>query len=320
MKYLVRVGVEGEVYIQQETRCLSAQRGDLTFELRSDDTGCVTEVSVSRDVPPERIERYRSSVGPGEGDSAATFHIGGDREMFDALLSELHYFESALSFWVRGALRRFIWHSYATEIIAETPEEQALAPVSGFSFKTGYPDARWLVRPSGLRAVLNDPTYESLGILKAFWREGMTEFSQLRYIQAFYNFYFVLEDLYAGGAFAKNETLNRFRKSTEFSNITATALKSIGESSPKHIDALEKLAKDLGCDTPRDIEAAWKLLVAVRGGLHHYTSKGGPIRGTPYNQRDFESPAFFVMYLASSALERRQNAGRRDSSGNTESR
>lgn len=132
MKYRVRVAVEGEVYLPRNIGRLEARRDDLTFELKADRAGRITEASIARQVPPDRIERFRSTVGPGRGDSKATFHIGGDKELFDDLLLELQRFESALSFGVRGAVRRFVWHSYTTEIVAETPEEQELAPITGF--------------------------------------------------------------------------------------------------------------------------------------------------------------------------------------------
>lgn len=309
MRYRVRVGVEGELYLSPQIETLEARRDDLTFELKADSTSRITEASISRPVPANRVHRFRSTVGPGKGDVKATFKIGGDKELFEELRLELQRFESALSFGVRGALRRFVWQSYATEIIAETPEEQELAPVTGFDFTTGYRQPKWLVKPGGLQRVLADPSYESLAIPKAFWREGVAEFNQLRYIQAFYNFYFILEDFYADGAFTKNETLRRFRKSAEFTAITELALKKFPQSSSKHFARLRELAAALNCGDVSGVDGAWRLLVAIRGNLHHYTSKGGIIRGTPYDQRDFETPAFFAMYVASCAVETREKAG-----------
>jgi hypothetical protein len=248
-------------------------------------------------------------VGPGQGDTVATFHIGGDKELFDGLLLELQRFEAALSFGVRGAVRRFVWHSYATEIIAETPEEQELAPITGFAFASAYREPKWLVKPGDVQRILADPSYECLAIPKAFWREGMAEFQQFRYIQAFYNFYFILEDFYADGAFTKHETLKRFGQSDEFTTITMAALEAFPKSSPKQFKQLLEFSKKLKCDEVEDAQSAWRMLVATRGGLHHFTSKGGPLRGTPFNQRDFEAPAFFAMYLGSCAVERRQESG-----------
>jgi hypothetical protein len=309
MKYRVRVGVEGEVYLPRNIGRLEAQRDDLVFELTADAIGRITEISIARKVPQDRVERFRSTVGPGRGGSKVAFHVGGDKELFDRLLLELQRFESALSFGVRGAVKRFVWHSYTTEIIAESPDEQAVVPITGFAFKTAYPDPKWLVKPRGLQRILDDPSYESLAVPKAFWREGVAEFHHLRYIQAYYNFYFILEDFYADGAFTKNETLNRFRKSNEFNAITKLALKTLPSSSRKQFERLNALAKAMKCGELNDVQAAWKLLVAIPGRLHHFTSKGGFIRGTPYNQRDFEAPAFFAMYLASCAVETREKAG-----------
>jgi len=314
MKYSVRVCVEGEAYLPRNVERLEARRDELTFELKAGKAGRIIEASIAMQVPPDRVERFRSTVGPGRGQSKATFNIGGDKELFDNLLLELQHFESALSFGVRGAVRRFVWHSYTTEIVAETPDEQELAPVTGFSFKTAYPEPKCLVRQGGLQKVLADPSYQSLTIPKAFWREGIAEFHQLRYIQAFYNFYFILEDFYADGAFTKAETLRRFRKSREFTAITEAAIKTFTQSSPKHFARLQALASSLKCRSMGDVGDAWKLLVAIRGSLHHYTSKGGTIRGTPHNQRDFETPAFFAMCLASCAVETREKAGWRAAS------
>ena len=309
MRYRVSVRVEGEVFLGRGVDRLEASRDGLAFELRGEGRGNrVTEASISRSVPPDRLERFRSTVAPGTGDIKLSVNIGGDKELFDALLLELQRFEAAFCFGVRGALKRFVWHSYKTDFIPETPEDEAMLAIGSYEFKNAYPSPEWLLKPGGLTRLLTDPSFESLAIPRAFWQDGNREFEQHRYIQAFYNFYFILEDFYGDGEFTKAGTLWAFRKSTEFHKITEFGLELIRRT-PKHVAALEALATEYSCGPLDGIEAAWKLLFAIRGQLHHYSSKDRRVRGTPFTHKEFLAPALFALYLASSAVETKELAG-----------
>ena len=49
----------------------------------------------------------------------------------------------------------------------------------------------------------------------SFWREGSNDFEEGHFINAFYNFYFVLEGMYADGKFKTDPVVAEFKKSAE---------------------------------------------------------------------------------------------------------
>jgi hypothetical protein len=46
-----------------------------------------------------------------------------------------------------------------------------------------------------------------------------------------------------------------------------------------------------------DEEGIISLIVQVRGNLHHYSQKSSKKKGTPFNQRDFETMAYLLMTI-----------------------
>jgi hypothetical protein len=303
MQFRLIAKVDGNIHIPQP---ISVRRERLVFEFRTDKSGRIVEVAVSMQVPTEKIEKFRSTIGPGEGGSAATFKIGGDSEIYQQLVAELQLLESNLAFATVGALERIEWNSPKQEFIAENLGEQKLISVRGYEIREKYPPNSASLKPDQLAGLVTKaPQYRALEIPKAFWREGINHFTNFQYIQAFYSYYFIIEDFYAGGKSGKKAVLQEFAKSSEFAEIAEISLQSMLKEE-RHGENLRKLFEEENCEiSGRGLQ---ELLYNVRGNLHHYSSKGIKLRGTPFTQKQFESIALLTGHIATLAIGYREAA------------
>lgn len=122
---------------------------------------------------------------------------------------------------------------------------------------------------------------------------------------SYYYFYFVIEDFYANGKSGARGVLTEFQKSTEFLQVAANALNMVFQDE-RHRQNLIKFFKEEDCEvTPSGLQ---KLLYHIRGNLHHYYSKSPKTRGTPYNQKEYESIALTAMTVTSYAIGLREAA------------
>lgn len=141
-----------------------------------------------------------SKIKPGGQEVQATIIIDIGRTIRDELIAEFQELESILSFSTSGALRKIIWSKPKQEFIPETEDESVSIDITSFQLESGYP-RKWakLDKPEFGQLVNTKAKYSSLVIPKSFYREGLIEYEELRYINAFHNFYYILEDLYGGG-------------------------------------------------------------------------------------------------------------------------
>ena len=131
----------------------------------------------------------------------------------------------------------------------------------------------------------------------------MNEFNSRRYINAFYNFYFVLEDIYGEGKTRNKDIAKTFRESTDFIEITEWMLKGFLKKDNRHNSNIQRF-----CDEEKvtyDVGGLIDLLQKIRGNLHHYSSKSSKHLGTPFTHEEFESIAFLTMGLALQTILRK---------------
>ena len=304
MLYRLTAPLEGTVILRPAQPRICALRDGLEFALLADNTGRVTHVSVQMRVPDERLQQFRSSIGPGSGATKATIDIGGDPELFRTLLSELQALESHFAFEVPGAIRRVAWRDCQHEFIAESEEESRSIPVTSLTTKQGYRETPALIAENGF-ATLVGATADDTALVpcKAFWNEGLNRFHDLQYAQAFHHFYFVIEDLFAQRKSGEKETLKAFHASDELTRILDRALATFTNPQHAHAERLRAALADEGCV----LSAAGlaKYVFRVRGRLHHYSSASSRPMIHPHRQEPFETAALVAMFVARSALDQR---------------
>jgi len=106
---------------------------------------------------------------------------------------QLQTIESNLAFATQGLLKRVRWDNPQKEYIPESDEERELIAIRNISTNKKYPQPEANVTPNLLIGLVKlSSNYESIALAKAFWREGMVYHENLQYVQAFYQFYFIL--------------------------------------------------------------------------------------------------------------------------------
>lgn len=216
-------------------------------------------------------------------------------ELFEEMLSDLQYLESFLS--IDFGIVKIYWGQGGTppelSFEPESEEEKSKLGVYSIQHKKEYPEIRKEIRKEAVEQFIRNKQHlQNLIFPVAFLREGMDQFNNFKYIYAFYNFYFVLEDLYANGKFDEHGFLSECKKST---SLIQTVSKAYNTLDPRHKNNIKRLLDERTFkETSEDL---LKLLFRIRGSIHHFGSKSTQKHGTPFNHANFESPAFFILSI-----------------------
>jgi hypothetical protein len=295
MKLSLECYVKGRIKIGKQ---LSAANGLKEYLLVPDDEGWLSSIKINKKV--KTTQNYSAKLEPGDGEVKAKIAIDGDRDEYLELVREYQELESVLSFTTNGSLKSIAWDSPKVDYIPETEEEQKRVNVYGFQRIKEYSDnPKFLDEKKFDDIIKSKENYRSLIVPKAFYRDGMNEFTSHRYINAFYNFYFILEDFYGEGKTQNKDVANAFKDSKDFRGILEWMVKNINQYE-KHQTNIRRF-----CDEEKvtyDNNGLIDLLQKIRGNLHHFSSKSSKHLGTPFSHEDFESIAFLTMGLALQAI------------------
>lgn len=297
MRYKLIASVEGEAYLVSPT---VIELEDYRAEFDVDQQGRLSKITVSVAVPEDKLEKFRSSLTLGDGESIPRINISTDVELHAELVDRLQMLESALAFSTHTAVMNIDWDTPEQEYVPESPGDEELIAISSFSHARGYEIPKVILQPDVLHTIISSaPKYDELRVPKAFWRKGMISFSSFEYVQAFYQFFFVIEDFYAAGKSGKKPFLEALNKSQDFSDICENSLEAFSKMD-RHNGNLQELLDEYGCE--RSIGGLQELLFEIRGSLHHYSSRSPRPKGTPFNQNDFESIALLALHMVTTAI------------------
>jgi hypothetical protein len=265
--------------------------GDYRLGVVCAEDGRVTAVWADCPVP-EYAQWLPAITSPAGTIPRITFHAPPEQE---TLLSTLQYVESLGSFWL--GITKVAWSEAERSWIPESPLEEAEIAVSSITMRWEYPGSPVPIsRDLVIRLLKMRERLDYLVVPMSFYREGVNEYQGHRYVSAFYNFYFFLEDLYGTGKTKNRQVLDAFRQSPQLMAALreAYALFQRGEADALKAD-LAELAGQIGCDFSADGMA--EFLVMMRGELHHFSQRSSRPKGHPLNQHRFRAVAYFAMTL-----------------------
>ena len=282
---------------------MTVERNGVVLQLTADDMHRVREVSVTAPIPADIASRFYSEITKG-ADGIPHFAVHGDRDFARSVRKELQLFESNFAFiYDEHPLDKVRWERWQEEFIADTEEEKPRIKILGFGVGRKQPPRPVVVEHRILQNCFKySPRYESLMIPMGFYREGMTAFQEERYVPAFYNFYFVIEDFFANGKTSEAQVLKEFESSDRLREFIEQGLKNFSGNHP-HDRNLRRFMEEEKCGF--DVPGMMKFLFRIRGNLHHYFGKSPRPHATPFNQDDFEVVALLTMFLSGSTILRR---------------
>jgi len=297
MKYSIECKVDGKVYIQKSIVITQKQR---QYIFTPNSKGWLEKIKIVSNV--KNPEKFVTEMEPDKNKGKWVVTIDGDRELKLELVDEMQQIESRLSFDTMGSLKSIQWNEPQEEYIPENDVEKKQVKVSGFGFKKEYIEYPCIVDEEKLRQMLDTKDrYSSLIVLESFFRQGINYFQSKRYVDAFYNFYFILEDIYGRGKTSRKQVCKTFSNSSEFRESIDWMIKNL-ERDKKHKVKIQKFCQEE--DLQYNTEGLIELIVVVRGNLHHFSRRSTKHHGNPFNQEEFECIAYFVLGLSSHAILR----------------
>lgn len=289
MKLEFKCKVESKTYIGNSE--LKTTLEDKDFTLIPDEKGLLKEIIVSTKIKKSDsvVSKISPSTIPGVKHD---LRIQIDDKVDNEITELLQYLEADLSF--SANLKKIYWEDPELNFIPENDEDRKNVNVLSFSRNREYPDKSKILTLDGFKKIVaNKEKYEFLTIVKSFFREGLREYHSFRYINAFYNFYFVIEDLYGKGKTRNYAIEEEFKKNKTFREFIDWMIKSL---SGRHKANIMKFL--LEENKSYDIDGLIEIIVKIRGNLHHFSSKSSKHKGTQLNQRDFESIAYLLLGLS----------------------
>lgn len=298
MRYKLTAEIESTIFISEN---VSVETQNIMVEFLRGADGNLSKISVSKSVPDDKLNNFKQLFEPGSGGVKFNISIGGDKELHDELIKELQTIESNLAFASKGLLKHIRWDNPLQGYIPENNKEEDYLTVSNFSANKKYHQPKANFSSKALVGLVKlSSNYESISLAKAFWREGIVHYNNFQHIQAFYQFYFVLEDFYISGkSSSKKSVMKKFQESRELLAIADNALTQI-QNLPEHKTKVQKFLTEYKCANTST--GLLEMLYETRNHLHHFNSKSTKIQGTPFNQSDFDTIALVGMYIATLAI------------------
>ena len=293
MKFGIKCRVDSNTEIGKKQIQVTVDGMD--FTLMSSEDGLLNELTVivGTDKGNEFTSQVTPSNDPAKGQWILTIDV--DQQIYNALMGMVQYLEASLSFL--SGVKKIYWDEAETVIIPENEEERTKYNVTNFSVTRKYPEGRSRLTVGELKTFIKQKSkLEPFTVTKLFHRDGMTEFGSFRYIQAFYNFYFVLEDLYGEGKTQNKDIEQKFKSNQILRDIIQNILDNVIKTNRNHLQSILNFLQEE--NKGFNVDGIIELIVRVRGNLHHYSRKSTKRKGTPLNQRDFESMAYLLMGIS----------------------
>jgi hypothetical protein len=289
MKLKVKCDVHSEVILP---RRLEFKSNDRVFAFEADARGIWNSLTILADIKDaSKVQWGTLDVqGPREPNQAP-FNIGGSIEpqLFDSVIAEIQTLESTLSLFM--PLRQINWRYPEYEPVFEAGEERSDLGAVRVGRRKVPPkriqeNAFVSIVGIGLKA-------QSLTVLVSFWREGENDWVAGKFINAFFNYYFVLEGLYGN-----RETKNKQIKTEMLKSPGLLALIEKFNSGQHPVQHFKQLAAMLNVTTVPTSKELVGLLVSTRGMLHHFQNNPNREQGSPLVHDKYEGIAYLARHLA----------------------
>jgi hypothetical protein len=295
MKYAVECKIDGKLQVNKR---VEITKEDKKYIFSPNDKGWLSTITIISDV--KHPEKFNTQMKPDNNKEKWILSIAGDKELRLELIHEMQQIESLLSFNTLGSLKSIKWDDPYDRYIPENDDEKRQIQVLAFNLRREHIEHPYIVEENKLREMLDTKDrYSSIIVPQSFFRQGYNDFNSKRYINAFYNFYFILEDIYGKGKTRNKDIEYAFSISTEFRAIVDWMLKGL-EEDKEHKCKLKEFCKEEGVEY--NAIGVIELLRKVRGHLHHYSRRSTKHLGTPFNQEEFECIAYFALGLSSNAI------------------
>lgn len=207
---------------------------------------------------------------------------------------QLQTLQGALSLF---GLKRIDWERFEIEWFPDNDEEKENLKL--FSYKREPRslephEIRQLPVDIIARAALSEPDLYGIKTILNFFRRGRASFFEKEYISSIYQFYFIIESLYADGKFRRKGTVKSMLESKEFMQCLLTTTDWESSFAYEPLADINSVKARYGSLGPKELV---EKIFDTRGFLHHHSPKRRDI-WNPENQERFKVDAMFFEALA----------------------
>lgn len=269
-------------------------KGKYQYEFKVKDSFITHICVVVSDYPKQSLPKFETLK---EGKIKASISIPDDPYLND-IVSDIRTIEGSLCLW---GVEEIDIDCYRTEWLPESEEEKnELQLYSFMNSKSNEPPENMPDTQLDLlvRTILAIEDIKESETPLNFYRRGRIDIKERRFIEAVYDFYFVLETLYGNGKFKKSQILKEFIASSEL----MTAIENIENIISPELKADCKKFKQLQEKyLKKTKEKMLEQIIVTRGFLHHHTSK---MKGIwhPASQKDYEIDAEVLLAICHNIL------------------
>ncbi|HEX8141412.1 MAG TPA: hypothetical protein VF553_02385 [Pyrinomonadaceae bacterium] len=302
MKFGIVCDVEGKTYLGNGITI----EGDgmiYIFYVKNIDDRLLNQIRIISEVDnPERYYYFKSPVNE---EGQFTVNRGFEEHILDKLIQEMQRIESCLA--LVANIKRVYWNKAILEYYPETTEEHArfnILPTWFFMHEMTTDDPRGVDTNTLIHLVEQRALFQPFVVPMAFYREAKTEYSAARYINAFFNSYFIIEGLFGNGKFKTNGVIEELTKSSVFTGFVQKFLDEVAKNNnPNEGMTKSQLEAELKSkNQDYTIEGLIKYIVDTRGSLHHFSMKSPKAQGTPLNNADYKRLSLIAFVLAGNSL------------------
>jgi hypothetical protein len=297
MKFALECEVESKIRLPRETEI--ALNGKV-FKFYIDKEGFLFRIKIISDVKDSSVYSYRHIIGP--NGAVIGFNPNFEPEIRDNLMNEMQMLESILA--VYGNLKKILWAFPKWEYIPETEEERGRLDAYWYHQTDYHPDDESTLNESALLDIISErEKFAPLVTPLSFFREGLREYRESKYVNAFFNFFFIIEGFYARGKHKTEAVAREFQASDEFSSIVKNIIANDKQDTADFINNLRDL---LGSrNQPLNVKGVVEILLKMRGDSHHFMNNPNKLEGTPFTHQKFKTVALLAQSIASQALVRK---------------
>ncbi|MCX6652436.1 MAG: hypothetical protein NT137_03670 [Methanomassiliicoccales archaeon] len=262
---------------------------EFLITLGGDDRGVFTRLSIEYEMT-DPAETPKLEIN---GDHSR-LDIGGDPERYARILNLFHTVESALTL---NGVQRVHYDDITQEWLPDNEEEKRKLTVNNVKFTKREPEEPLRrVRRSFIDGDLT--RIWRIEIPLAFFREGRNEFLARRYINAFQDFYYVLEGLFGEG---KTKDVEGAMKASNDLRLCSDSVLKVIRGNPDFESRIAPLFVSLRLNI--DVDGLVDFIVKYRHRLHHFWVEKREWYGHPFNHDEFRDPALVLMLLSMTILE-----------------
>ncbi len=292
MRLLFYAEVDSRIRLAEDVSFASE---DLGITIKRNAEGVFARIEVLTRVPIPEL--FFSSVTPLTGVLAkAHVEIREDASLIAKMTQELQCIESVVSFFF--PLTAIKWEARSYTLLFDNEEERAKTEAWGLEYSRKFSEAPELVSGAELSQLIRSRAkFVDLVSPLAFFREATNDFRRFRFINAFSNYYFVLEGLFGSGKTKNSQVKDEFKTSKMLAFCCREAIGFLSQNKPELLALLSKEMTQYHLETAC-VEDVLAFLVDTRGRIQHFSLRRNDRQGIPFFHSHYEVHASLIQATA----------------------